>query len=71
MLPISVNLDVDIVSMPVCVFVSRLHSTSDTEVSWKVEHVDSVFFAYVDRMIGRPIVDNNVVISVLLCVLHY
>lgn len=63
MLAVAVELDIDIVSVLEGVHVSCLYCTADTEVSRKIEDVEAMLAAKLERPVARSIVHYDVLES--------
>ncbi len=52
MLAVSIELDIDFISMRLCVFMTRLNCAANTEILGEIEYVEVIFYTDLISSIG-------------------
>ena len=63
MLPIAIDLYINVISKVLSIFMSSLNSATDTEILRKIQYIDIILSTNIERVIRRSIINHNVVIA--------
>ena len=63
MLPIAIDLYINVISKVLSIFMSSLNSATDTEILRQIQYIDIILSTNIERVIRRSIINHNVVIA--------
>ena len=63
MLPIAIDLYINVISKVLSIFMSSLNSATDTEILRQIQYIDIILSTNIKRVIRGPIINHNVVIA--------
>ncbi len=63
MLPIAIDLYIDVISKVLSIFMSSLNSATDTEILRQIQYIDIILSTNIERVIRGSIINHNVVIA--------
>ena len=66
MLPVTVDLDINIVAMVPSVHVTALHSSTNSQVLWQIDNVYIIRATHTEGVILRPIINDYIIIAAAL-----
>ena len=70
MLPVTVNLDINIVAMVTSVHVPALHGPTNSQVLWQINNVYIIRSTHTEGVILRPIINDYIIIAAALNISH-
>ena len=63
MLPIAIDLYINVISKMLSIFMSSLNSATDTEILRQIQYIDIFLSTNIERVVRGPIINHNVVIA--------
>ncbi len=63
MLPIAIDLYINVISKVLSIFMSSLNSATDTEILRQIQYIDIILSTNIERVIRGSIINHNVVIA--------